>query len=272
MVGRRISSSGDARCVAGARRVDLGDAVGREPARRQGVDADRGDLVDEALDQPGEPRAERVRRREPGDRLADRAREDDQDRRVAALARCRQRRADQPDRAPQRAVDAASPGRLVEVREPARRRAAGVDDQEVEAAQRGHGAGHRGGRAVRRGEVGGDGHGIEARRGLGQARALAGDERHRRALGAQDRGDRAAEAATAPAHEGSMSGQSEVHTRFMVRGEAACPPAWLAGPSGTNRRTVTANHHDGRGRLRDLEDVAPRRPVGGVRRRVPAPA
>ncbi len=86
--------------------------------------------------------------------------------------------------------------------------------------------------------------GLEPGRLLGEPRALAGDERHGGALGAQGGGDRAAEAAAAPADERAMSGQAEVHTRLMV---PARPDASVgaSGPaSGTKRLTVTANHQD----------------------------
>ena len=154
MVARWISST--ARRWSRPRRVELGDAPRGEPAGRQGVDADRRDLVDQTLDQAGEPGADRVRGDEAGDRLADRAGQDHQDGRVAALAEDRQGGADEPDRAQQGAVDRLRPGRLVEVREAPRRRPAGVDHEQVETAERGHGAGDGRGGAVRRGEVGGD--------------------------------------------------------------------------------------------------------------------
>ena len=117
------------------------------------------------------------------------------------------------------------PGRLVEVREASRRRSAGVDHQEVEAAQRGHGPGHGGGRPVRCREVRGDRRSVEAGRLLREARALAGDEGDRDTLGSQRTGDRAAEAAAAPADERAMSGQAEVHTRLMVPARPTHPSA-----------------------------------------------
>ena len=39
------------------RRIELGDPVRGEPARREAVDPDRGDLLDQRLDQPGQARA-----------------------------------------------------------------------------------------------------------------------------------------------------------------------------------------------------------------------
>ena len=48
----------------------------------------------------------------------------------------REGRTEQPDRAPQRPVDGPRPGGLVEVLEPARRRTAGVDHEQVEPAER----------------------------------------------------------------------------------------------------------------------------------------
>ena len=65
---------------------------------------------------------------------------------IATLAQVRERGSQQSDGAPQRAVDGPRPGRLVEVLEPTRRRAAGVHDEQVEATEGGHarGDGRRG--------------------------------------------------------------------------------------------------------------------------------
>ena len=79
-------------------------AVATRPGRDP-VDPDRGDLGGQRLDQPGEARAQDVRGREPRDRLADRAREDDQDRRRRGRLEVRQAGPDQPERGVQDAVD-----------------------------------------------------------------------------------------------------------------------------------------------------------------------
>ena len=123
------------------------------------VDADRGDLRGQRLDEPGEPGTQQVRGGQTGDRLARRGRQDHEDRRALALPQVRQRRTDQPERAPQRPVDRLVPGLFVEVLEPAERRAAAVDQQEVQAAQPFDSGRDRRGRTVRGGEVRGDGRG-----------------------------------------------------------------------------------------------------------------
>ena len=69
-----------------------------KPARREAVDPDRDDLLDQRLDQAGQPGPDQVRGRQARDRLARRARQDDQDRRVAALAQVRQGGAQEADR------------------------------------------------------------------------------------------------------------------------------------------------------------------------------
>ena len=97
----------------------------------------------------------------------------------------RERRAEQADRAPHRPVDRPRPGRLVEVLEPAGRRSAGVDDEQVEPAE-GRDAGRdRRGRTVGRREVGRDGQGVERRGARVEPVARPGDEADLRALGAE---------------------------------------------------------------------------------------
>ena len=108
--GRRSVRAGSARSSgAGSPRPDTPALAARAASSwairsvasrpgRQPVDPDRGDLLDQRLDEPGQPRPDEVRGRQAGDRLADRARQDDQDGRVATLAQVRQGGAQQPDR------------------------------------------------------------------------------------------------------------------------------------------------------------------------------
>ena len=113
--------------------------------------------VDQRLDQTGQPGPDEVRGGEARDRLAGGARQDDEDRRVAAVAQVREGGTQQADRAPQRAVDGGLPGGLVELVEPAGRRSTGVDDEEIEPAECGDRGVDRLARAVRRREVRRDG-------------------------------------------------------------------------------------------------------------------
>ena len=196
MVRRRISSTGN----AGRRRprcVELGDPIRPEPAGRESVDPDRGDLLDQRLDEAGESRPDEVGRRQRRDGLPDRAREDDQDRGVTTVAQVRQRGTEQPDGAPQRAVDRLLPGGLVEVLEPTGRRTARVHDEQVEPAERLDSGRHRGRRAVRSGQVGRHGQRAEPGRLGIEPLAAARDEADPRALVPEDGRDRAAETAAA---------------------------------------------------------------------------
>ena len=233
IVRRWTSSTRDAEALRPAR-VELGDAVGVEAARREAVDPDRDDLLDQRLDQAGQPGSQQVRGRQAGDRLADRARQDDQDGRVAAVAEVRQGGPEEAHGAPQRAVDGGLPGRLVDVLEAPGRRAAGVDDQQVQAAERLDRGGHRRGRAVRRREVGRDRQRAEpGRRGI-EPIARTRRQPDGGALGPEHLGDGAAEAAAAATDERATVAQSEIHDRLSWR---ACRVGTGSRPRTTGRRT-----------------------------------
>ena len=210
MVRRWISSTGTPAAVARAASSWAIRSVPNRPGR-QPVDPDRRDLLDHRLDEPGEPRPDEVGRRQGGDRLARRARQDDEDRRVAALAQVRKGGAEHPDGAPQRAVDRLLPGRLVEVLEPSGRRTARVHDQQVEPAERLDRRRDRSRRTVGRGQVGCDGQRVQLRGHRLEAFATARDEADLGALLPQDRPDRAAEATAAAADERARAVESEVH-------------------------------------------------------------
>ena len=104
---------------------------GAMPLMRTGAISAVSDLMRPAS--PGRSRLDVVR---PG--IGSRADDDRMTRMAGAVARAQvgQGAADQPDGAPQRAVDGPLPGGLVELVEGARRRAAGVDEQQVQSAQR----------------------------------------------------------------------------------------------------------------------------------------
>ena len=121
----------------------------------------------------------------------------------------RQGRAQDADRAPQRAVDGGLPGGFVELRETARRRATGVDDQQIEATERFDRGCHGVGRTVRRREVGRDGECFEAgRRGI-EPIARAGRQSDLGTLRAQRRRDGATESTAATPDERSCAVQPE---------------------------------------------------------------
>ena len=80
-------------------------------------------------------RAQRVRQHEPFDRLLHRNRRDVDDAAAAARLHVRNRAAAQPDDAEEQRVDGVDPRALVQRHERAGRRAAGVGDEDVEAAE-----------------------------------------------------------------------------------------------------------------------------------------
>jgi hypothetical protein len=125
----------------------------------------------------------------------------------------RQRRADQPDRAEEGAIDGLPPGRLVEIVEAAERRPAAVDEQQVEPTEGldGRGDGRRG--TVLRREVGGHGHGgfAEAAGRRLDPLGRAGHEGDPSPFRDECRGDCRAQPARRTAEQRARSSETQVH-------------------------------------------------------------
>src|SRR5262249_13346612 len=122
-----------------------------------------------------------------------------------------QRGPQDPDRAPERAVDRGLPGGLVELVEAAGWWATRVHDQQIEPAQGAHGHRDRVGRAIRRREVRWDGGRSECRRGLVEPGSGPGGKTALRPLGDQGGTDGAPEAAAPTTDEGPSPSQSKIH-------------------------------------------------------------
>ena len=220
---RWISSTGTPAAVARAPSScamrSVPNLPGASPLIRTGAISSTSDLM-----RPARPGPDQVGGRQGGDRLADRARQDDQDGRIATVAEVRQRGPQDADGAPQRPVERLLPGRLVEVLEPPGRRAAGVDHEQVESAECLDRGRHRRRRTVRGRQVGRHGQGIEPRRLGIEPLAAARDQADLGALCPEDRRDRASETAAAAADERSRAVESEVH-RVMVAGRVTARAA-----------------------------------------------
>ncbi len=195
-IGRPVS--------ADACRVDRANSFRVEPSGRHAVDPDRRDLADEALDQADQPGAQDVRGDQARDGLADGRGQDDHDGRIAPCAQVGQGLADQPDRAQQRSCDRPVPGRLIERGEGSLGRAAGVDQEPVETAQRLDRQADGGRRSVRGRQVGRDGDAGQRSERIGQRRAVASGARDAGALRGQGARGRRSESMACAADQEPM--------------------------------------------------------------------
>ena len=199
-------------------------AVVNRPGARPLIRSGR-DLGGERLEQAGEPRPQRVRRREAGDRLARRRRQDHEDRGSVARPQVGQRGTDQAESAVQRVVDGGLPARVVELAERSRRWPARVDQQQVEATERLDRAVDGRARSVRGRQVGPDGkRPVDPAGGVVQLGRRPSDQCDPRTLAGERSADGETEPARPPADQRPSALQPKVHATLLLAADGTRPP------------------------------------------------